>query len=40
VIQVGNVPDDVHRQLQQRAAAAGVSLSDDILDELAAHAHS
>jgi len=40
VIQVWNVPDDVHRQLQQRAAAAGVSLSDDILDELAAHAHS
>ena len=34
VIQVGNVPDDVHRQLQQRAAAAGVSRSDDILDEL------
>jgi plasmid stability protein len=35
VIQVRNVPDDVHRTLRARAAAAGVSLSDYVLDELA-----
>lgn len=34
VIQVRNVPDEVHRQLRQRAAAAGVALSDYVLDEL------
>jgi plasmid stability protein len=33
-IQVRNVPDDVHRALRSRAAAAGVSLSDLALDEL------
>ncbi|HZT15279.1 MAG TPA: hypothetical protein VFA19_04975 [Gaiellaceae bacterium] len=33
-IQVRNVPDDVHRVLRSRAAAAGVSLSDLILEEL------
>jgi antitoxin FitA len=33
-IQVGNVPDDVHRALRARAAAAGVSLSDFALAEL------
>jgi antitoxin FitA len=33
-IQVRNVPDDVHRELRTRAAAAGVSLSDYALGEL------
>jgi antitoxin FitA len=33
-IQVRNVPDDVHRELRTRAAAAGVSLSDFALGEL------
>lgn len=33
-IQVRNVPDDVHRVLRTRAAAAGVSLSDFALGEL------
>ena len=33
-IQVRNVPDDVHRALRSRAAAAGVSLSDLVLEEL------
>lgn len=33
-IQVRNVPDDVHRTLRARAAAAGVSLSDFALGEL------
>jgi plasmid stability protein len=34
-IQIRNVPDDVHRMLRTRAAAAGVSLSDYALGELA-----
>lgn len=34
VIQVRNVPDEVHRTLRTRATAAGVSLSDYVLDEL------
>jgi plasmid stability protein len=34
VIQIRNVPDDVHRTLRTRAAAAGVSLSDFALAEL------
>lgn len=33
-IQVRNVPDEVHRALRTRAAAAGVSLSDLALGEL------
>jgi plasmid stability protein len=33
-LQIRNVPDDVHRELRARAAAAGVSLSDYALDEL------
>ena len=33
-IQVRNVPDDVHRALRTRAAAAGISLSDFALGEL------
>ena len=33
-IQVRNVPDDVHRTLRARAAAAGVSLSDYLLADI------
>lgn len=33
-IQVRNVPDEVHRALRTRAAAAGISLSDYALGEL------
>ncbi len=34
MIQVRNVPDDVHRTLKARAAQAGVSLSDYIKRDL------
>lgn len=34
VIQVRNVPDDVHASLRRRALEAGVSLSDYVLAEL------
>lgn len=34
VIQIRNVPDDVHRVLRTRAAAAGLSLSDYALRHL------
>jgi plasmid stability protein len=34
MIQIRNVPDDIHRVLKARAAMAGKSLSDLILDEL------
>ena len=33
-VQIRNVPDDVHRELRARAAAAGMSLSDYLLDEI------
>ncbi|HSH61335.1 MAG TPA: hypothetical protein VK988_17185 [Acidimicrobiales bacterium] len=33
-IQVRNVPDEVHRILRSRAAAAGLSLSDYLLGEI------
>jgi plasmid stability protein len=33
-IQIRDVPEDVHRTLRVRAAAAGRSLSDYLLDEL------
>ena len=33
-IQVRNVPDETHRALRTRAAAAGTSLSDYVLEEL------
>lgn len=33
-IQVRDVPDATHRELRTRAAAAGVSLSQYVLDEL------
>jgi len=34
VIQVRNVPDEVHASLRERAASAGVSLSEYVLSEL------
>ena len=34
MLQVRNVPDDIHRTLRARAAAAGVSLSDYLLTEI------
>lgn len=34
-IQIRDVPDDVHRELRARAAAAGTSLSDYLLSEIA-----
>jgi plasmid stability protein len=34
MIQIRNVPDEVHRQLKARAALAGRSLSDYLLDEI------
>lgn len=34
MIQIRNVPDKLHRELKARAAMAGVSLSDYILNEL------
>lgn len=33
-IQIRNVPEDVHAELRRRAAEAGESLSDYVLDEL------
>ncbi|MGI9120464.1 MAG: FitA-like ribbon-helix-helix domain-containing protein [Acidimicrobiales bacterium] len=35
IIQIRNVPDDVHRELKVRAAANGQSLSDYLLDHVA-----
>ena len=34
MVQIRNVPDAVHRKLKARAATAGQSLSDYLLDEL------
>jgi len=34
MIQIRNVPDDLHRQLKSRAALAGMSLSDYLLNEI------
>ena len=34
MIQVRNVPDDLHRRLKARAALAGMSLSEYLLQEL------
>lgn len=34
MLQVRNVPDDVHAELRRRAAASGMSLSDFALQEL------
>jgi antitoxin FitA len=33
MIQIRNVPDSLHRQLKARAAMAGMSLSDYLLEE-------
>ena len=38
MIQVRNVPDDVHRTLKARAAVAGMSLSDYVKQDLVAAA--
>jgi plasmid stability protein len=34
MIQIRNVPDTLHRQLKSRAALAGMSLSDYLLNEI------
>lgn len=34
MIQIRNVPDGLHRQLKSRAALAGMSLSDYLLQEM------
>jgi plasmid stability protein len=34
MIQIRNVPDDLHRRLKARAAMSGMSLSDYLLKEL------
>jgi plasmid stability protein len=34
MVQIRNVPDDLHRQLKSRAALAGMSLSDYLLGEI------
>ena len=34
MVQIRNVPDEVHRTLKMRAAEAGVSLSDYLLSEV------
>lgn len=34
MIQIRNVPNDLHRRLKARAAMAGVSLSDYLLNEI------
>jgi len=34
MIQIRNVPDELHRRLKARAALAGMSLSDYLLDEI------
>ncbi|MBA2697532.1 MAG: hypothetical protein H0U61_02020 [Nocardioidaceae bacterium] len=34
VVQIRNVPEDIHRTLRSRAAAAGMSLSDYLLAEI------
>jgi plasmid stability protein len=34
MVQIRNVPDDLHRRLKARAALAGMSLSDYLLGEI------
>ncbi len=34
MVQLRNVPDDLHRKLKARAAMAGLSLSDYLLNEI------
>lgn len=36
MIQIRNVPEDIHRRLKARAALAGLSLSDLLLREITA----
>ena len=38
MIQIRNVPDDLHRKLKARAALAGLSLSDYLLREISKYA--
>lgn len=35
MVQIRNMPDDLHRRLKVRSAEAGVSLSDYLLSEIA-----
>jgi plasmid stability protein len=39
MIQIRNVPDDLHRSLKERAAREGTTMSDLILNELPRLAH-
>ena len=39
LIQIRNVPDDLHRSLKERAAREGTTMSDLILSELPRLAH-
>lgn len=39
MIQIRNVPDDVHRTLKMRAAESGLSLSDYLLQEIERYAN-
>ena len=34
MVQIRNMPDELHRRLKSRAALAGMSLSDYLLDEV------
>jgi plasmid stability protein len=34
MVQIRNMPDDIHRRLKSRAALAGMSLSDYLLSEV------
>ena len=34
MIQIRNVPDEIHRRLKSRAALAGMSMSDYVLQEI------
>jgi antitoxin FitA len=38
MIQIRNVPDELHAQLKQRAAESGMTLSDYLLEEIRGHA--
>jgi antitoxin FitA len=38
MIQIRNVPDDLHAQLKRRAAESGKTLSDYLLEEIRAYA--
>jgi plasmid stability protein len=34
MVQIRNMPDELHRKLKSRAALAGMSLSDDLMAEI------